>query len=89
MFTYVDEAILGTGSAAPSDFQELRARVASIGEAFQSGFDPAALPTQLAEIGFELLEDLDGEQALARYDPAGVNGLQTNPAAHIAHVRVR
>lgn len=87
VFTYIDEAALHPGSAGTEAFQKLRSDVASVGEEFLSGFDPKALPALLRGTGLDLLEDLDGQAALARYDPAGRNGLRPAGAAHIAHAR--
>ncbi|WPG38902.1 class I SAM-dependent methyltransferase [Variovorax sp. EBFNA2] len=85
VFTYIDEAALHAG---PEAFQKLRSDVAAVGEEFLSGFDPKTLGPLLRGTGLELLEDIDGHAALARYDPAGRNGLQPAGAAHIAHARV-
>lgn len=90
VFTYIDEAALRTDGTANEAFQKLRGDVSSVGEAFLSGFDPATLAAQLRDTGLELVEDLDGHQALARYDAAGANGLQPAGAAHVARaVRFR
>ncbi|MGY4830350.1 class I SAM-dependent methyltransferase [Sphaerotilaceae bacterium SBD11-9] len=87
VFSYVDEAVFEPGHAS-AEFTALRHTVASMGEAFLSGFDPARLSGQLRDAGFELLEDLNGEEMVARYDSGGVNGLRSNRAAHLAHARV-
>ena len=89
VLTYVDEAVFARGHAATDAFTELRQRVASVGEAFLSGFTPAGLSAQLEGIGFQLMEDLNGDEMVARYDADGINGLQSNNAAHIARARVR
>jgi methyltransferase (TIGR00027 family) len=89
VFTYVDEAVFGSGYAATPAFTRLRERVAARGEPFVSGFDPATLKALLSGCGLELLEDLNGDEMVARFDPEGLNGLQSNPAAHIVHARVR
>ena len=62
--------------------------LSSAGEAFLSGFDPAMVGEQLQAAGLLLLEDLNGDQAVARYDAPGLNGLRSAAAAHIAHARV-
>lgn len=90
VFTYIDEAALRPDAAGNAAFQRLRGEVSSVGEDFLSGFDPATLGALLRDTGFALQEDLDGHQALARYDPAGRNGLQPAGAAHVARaVRFR
>ena len=43
----------------------------------------------LRDLGLELVEDLNDFQLVARYDPAGVNGLKPTDRSHIARVRVR
>ncbi|PIF77041.1 methyltransferase (TIGR00027 family) [Variovorax sp. 54] len=86
VFTYIDEAALRPDAAGNAAFQRLRSDVSSVGEDFLSGFDPATLGALLRDTGFALQEDLDGHQALARYDPAGLNGLRPAGAAHVARV---
>ncbi len=88
VFTYVDEAALDPGHATDEAFRRLKAQVSAAGEAFLSGFNPRTLHDLLAENGLHLLEDIDGDQAVARYDPVGLNVLRSAAAAHIAHVRV-
>ncbi|MGJ7607540.1 class I SAM-dependent methyltransferase [Variovorax sp. LT1R20] len=89
VFTYIDEAALQPGHVGTEGFRKLRSDVSGVGEAFLSGFDPAALGALLLETGLVLTEDLDGEETVARYDAEGVNGLQRAGAGHIAHARVR
>ncbi|MDP9602485.1 UNVERIFIED_ORG: hypothetical protein J2W38_002272 [Variovorax paradoxus] len=66
----------------------MREDVAAAGEVFLSGFDPAELEATLRGTGLQLLEDLDGHKAVARYDPEGLNGLRPAGASRIAHARV-
>lgn len=89
VFTYLDEAALGPGHAADEAFHRLKAEVSAAGETFLSGFDPHTLHDLLSATGLLLLEDLDGHQAVARYDPAGLNALRSAAAAHIVHARAR
>ena len=88
VFTYVDDAVFGSAYSGTESFRKLENAVSSSGEAFLSGFDPGAIREQLQDVGLQLLEDLNGDQMVARYDEAGANGLQSNAAAHIAHTRV-
>lgn len=88
VFTYLDEAVLQPGHAGTEAFNTMRSHVSSVGEAFLSGFDPATLEALLLETGLQLTEDLGGDQAVARYDAAGVNGLRWAGAGHIAHAHV-
>lgn len=87
VFTYVDEAALNPDRTADESFRRLKAEVSAAGETFLSGFDPSTLKELLLETGLLLLEDLDGSQAVARYDAAGQNAFRSAAAAHIAHVR--
>jgi methyltransferase (TIGR00027 family) len=85
VFTYVDERAF---EAQSQSFRELQQRVAAIGEPFLSGFDPAALPANLAACGLELIEDLNGRDVAARYDRSGDKSLEQSPFSHIALARV-
>lgn len=85
IFTYIDEAALAPDHAGAEAFRRLRSEVSAAGEAFVSGFDPAALEALLLDTGLRLKEDLDGHQGIARYDPEGINNLRSAGAAHIAH----
>ena len=87
VFTYVDEAVLNSHNESDATFHGLRSEVSKAGEAFLSGFDPNALSDLLLETGLVLTEDLDGDQAIARYDAAGRNAFRSAKAARIAHVR--
>ena len=88
VFNYIDQRVLDPGALVTEAFRKLKMEVSSAGEAFLSGFDPETLGEQLRAAGLLLLEDLNGEQAVARYDRSGVNGLRPAAAAHIAHARV-
>lgn len=88
VFNYVDQRVFEPDASVDESFRKLTANVAAAGEAFLSGFDPAVLGEQLQAAGLLLLEDLNGDQALARYDASGSNGLRSASAAHIAHARV-
>jgi len=87
VFTYVDEAMFESGAAVDDEFRRLKSDVAAAGEAFLSGFDPQAMSDLLLDTELRLLEDLDGNQAAARYDAAGLNAFRTSKASHMAHVR--
>jgi methyltransferase (TIGR00027 family) len=87
VFTCVDEAALDPGHAVSPAFRQLQAQVAAVGEAFLSGFDPKALPALLLDLGLSLLEDVNGEDLAAGYDPAGLNALLAAAEAHVVHAR--
>jgi methyltransferase (TIGR00027 family) len=85
VFTYVDQKVFDGNELTSS---ALGKRVASIGEPFLSGFSPSTLARDLRNVGFDLLEDLDGSQLLQRYDPRSLNKLKPNLHSRIAHARV-
>jgi methyltransferase (TIGR00027 family) len=87
VFTYIDERVLSSEHSSPT-FRKLREAVASVGEPFRSGFDPATLARELKRLGLTLVEDLDGQQMAQRYDRAGANGLTSSTTSHIARARV-
>jgi methyltransferase (TIGR00027 family) len=86
VFTYFDARVFQLASAA---FQEMKDRVASIGEPFLSGFDPGALGADLARCGLSLIEDLDGSGVAARYQRVGERSLGPSNFSHIALASVR
>ncbi|HEY2462984.1 MAG TPA: SAM-dependent methyltransferase [Steroidobacteraceae bacterium] len=85
VFTYLDERLFQGQSES---FRELQQRVAAVGEPFLSGFDPAHLAANLAACGLDLVEDLNGAEAAARYDRGGEHGLGQSTFSHIARARV-
>lgn len=87
VFTYLDECVFRS-SPDSSPFAELQRTVASVGEPFLSGFDPAQLADTLRSAGLALIEDLDGERIAQRYGGVGVAGLRSSPLSHIARARV-
>jgi methyltransferase (TIGR00027 family) len=86
VFTYLDERVFRANSAA---FRELEQRVAAIGEPFLSGFNPAELAGNLAACGLDLVEDLSGSEAAARYDRDGEHRLGQSMFSHMALARVK
>ena len=90
VFTYVDQAAFDKAAVADDDAaSRLRETVASIGEPFVSGFHPQRLAHDLASVGLELLEDLDDQALVRRYDPQNRNRLRPAGRSHIARARVR
>jgi methyltransferase (TIGR00027 family) len=85
VFTYLDVRLF---QAQSESFRELEQRVAAVGEPFLSGFDPATLAVALADCGLDLVEDLNGTEATARYDRDGAHGLGQSGFSHIALARV-
>jgi methyltransferase (TIGR00027 family) len=86
VFTYLDERVFQAQSAS---FRALEQRVAAIGEPFLSGFDPAELAGNLAACGLDLVEDLSGSEAAARYDRGGEHSLGQSMFSHMALARVK
>jgi methyltransferase (TIGR00027 family) len=86
VFTYLDERVF---QAQSESFRALEQRVAAIGEPFLSGFSPAELAADLAACGLDLVEDLNGDEAAARYDPGGERSLSQSMFSHMALARVK
>jgi methyltransferase (TIGR00027 family) len=91
-FSYLDQAIFAPRAKADAPEGETLSYAASIvrqlGEPFKSGFDPALLPGELAALGLELVEDLNGPDLAERYGRTGPRSLPTATASRFALVRV-
>jgi methyltransferase (TIGR00027 family) len=85
VFTYLDERLF---QAQSESFRALEQRVAAVGEPFLSGFNPAELAANLAACGLDLVEDLSGREAAARYDRGGEHSLGLSKFSHMALARV-
>jgi methyltransferase (TIGR00027 family) len=85
VFTYLDERLF---EAQSDSFREMQQRVAAMGEPFLSGFNPAELAANLAPCGLDLVEDLNGSEAAARYDRGGEHDLGQSVFSHMALARV-
>lgn len=89
VFSYIDQQLFSAAATPTAEvFDQLQQRVSSVGEPFISGFDPQSLTVDLRDVGFELEQDLDDTVLIQRYDPTGVNGLQSASVSHIARARV-
>ncbi len=89
VFTYIDQAIFSAGAGpAPEAFTDIQEKVTSMGEPFISGFDPLTLEQNLGRVGLALEQDLSDIQLIERYDPHGVNGLQSASQSRIARARI-
>ena len=86
VFTYLDERVF---QAQSESFRALEQRVAAIGEPFLSGFNPGELAGNLAACGLDLVEDLSGSEAAARYDRDGEHRLGQSMFSHMALARVK
>jgi methyltransferase (TIGR00027 family) len=86
VFTYLDEQVFQVQSES---FRALEQRVAAIGEPFLSGFNPAELAANLGACGLDVVEDLSGSEAAARYDRSGEHGLGQSMFSHMALARVK
>jgi O-methyltransferase involved in polyketide biosynthesis len=85
VFTYLDESVFNSASES---FRELRNTVASMGEPFQSEFNPEKVSDDLRRTGLTLVGDLDGEQIAERYGRTGSNSLRASATSHIDRARV-
>jgi methyltransferase (TIGR00027 family) len=66
----------------------LAERVARAGEPFQLFFDPEALLSDLARLGFGHIEDLDGGQINAQYFAGRADGLAVSGGGHLLSCQV-
>lgn len=86
VFTYIDQRVLeGRRSAA---LEQMRARRATEGEPWLSGFDPMTLANDLTGLGLELVDDLGGRDLTERYCAGRQDGLSAGLAGHLARARV-
>jgi methyltransferase (TIGR00027 family) len=85
VFTYMDAARLRSPSPA---FEAVQRRVSAKGEPFLSGFDPQTLAAEIAHCGLELVEDLSGPAALARYARSADATLARPSSSHIALAKI-
>lgn len=88
VFTYVDQIEFAASSCSSSSHNSNAQLVANMGEPYVSGFDPNGLAEDLAGVGLELVEDLDGQQMSDRYKRAGQNILRPPGSVHIVLARV-
>ncbi|WP_375786688.1 class I SAM-dependent methyltransferase [Bradyrhizobium sp. Pha-3] len=88
VFTYVDQIEFAPGGSRSHHNQNAQA-VATMGEPYVSGFDPREIAKDLADVGFELVEDLDGNAMSERYSGTSANVLQPPASLHIVRARVR
>jgi methyltransferase (TIGR00027 family) len=66
VFTYMDEKFFAPANQTP-EIRALLERTAGLGEPFLTGFVPSLLASQLAPLGFEIDENLEGAQLERRY----------------------
>ena len=70
------------------DAARVRAQLASVGEAWTSGFRPADLGEDLRAVGLELLEDLSPDDLVEQYCAGREDVLVPAPSHHLARARV-
>ncbi len=85
VFTYLDNQIFLSSSER---FRKMQESVRSVGEPFQSGFDPGRLAEDLRHAGFELIEDLAEAELVERYARTGKDFMVPMEHSHIALARV-
>jgi len=88
VFTYLDQAVFHL-DRVPAAFVELRQAVSSVGEPFVSGFAPSEIAADLESVGFELVEDFEDPELVARYDRNDANELRPVPRSRIARARIK
>ncbi len=69
-------------------FDGLAQRVASIGEPFQTFFEPPLLENSLRAMGFGQIEDMSPEKMEARYLQGRTDGLRVGKLSHVLHAWV-
>jgi methyltransferase (TIGR00027 family) len=87
VFDYVISPSLLT-PAQRSSFDTLARRVASIGEPWQTFFDPELLTRDLRAMGFGYIEDQGPEEINARYFKNRQDGLRVGSLSHLMHAQV-
>jgi methyltransferase (TIGR00027 family) len=87
VFTYVDQNEFVSGGSRSLGDANAQA-VAMMGEPYVSGFNPKEIANDLAHIGLELVEDLDGQKMSECYGRIGTNALKPSDSLHIALARV-
>ncbi len=87
VFSYLDQRLLD-GDDGEGAMGRARAQVASIGEPWVSGFDPALLAGELRAARLELVEDLGPTELATRYCAMRSDGLSPSRGSHVARARV-
>ena len=87
VFTYVDQNEFVSGGSRSLGDANAQA-VAMMGEPYVSGFNPKEIANDLADVGLELVEDLDAQKMSERYRRIGTNALRPSDSLHIALARV-
>jgi methyltransferase (TIGR00027 family) len=87
VFDYILSPSLLT-AAQRSRFDALAQRVASVGEPWQTFFDPALLTRELRAMGFGYVEDNGPEEINARYFKDRRDGLRVGSLSHLMKAQV-
>lgn len=74
--------------AQRSHFEALAQRVASVGEPWQTFFDPVVLTRDLRAMGFRSVEDVSPEEINARYFKDRRDGLRVGTLSHLMKAQV-
>ena len=85
VFTYADRSVLAPDRSPHSENARL---AAASGEPYLCGFDPDELARELRRIGFEAIEDLDGNAMWDRYGGASPTVRRPPASVHIALARM-
>jgi methyltransferase (TIGR00027 family) len=87
VFTYVDQIEFAPGGLRSPHNKNAQA-VAMMGEPYVSGFDPNEIANDLARVGLELVDDLDGNAMSERYAGLSTNILKPPATMHIVRARI-
>ena len=84
VFDYMNPAASISAAAGRAAHQALEARVAAVGERFQSYLDTAALCEKMSMAGFRHVDDIGPDQLAARFFPEAERSAPTR-GGHIMH----
>ena len=87
VFDYLEADALIAGRAG-RDVQRLMEMVRNSGEPMKMGFEPSALPAQLAQLGWKLTEDLSPSAIQNRYFSSRTDGYHAFEQIHLAQAAV-
>jgi len=87
VFDYMDREEMDP-QKSNAQMRVLQFVVRQTGEPFKSGFDPAALPDELAGVGLRLVEDLDPAEIEARYFSGRADAYHAAAHVHLARAVV-
>lgn len=87
IFDYMDRDAFAPERAATRALRQ-QAAMRQSGEPMQTGFDPATLPSELADVGLQLCEDLGPAEIEARFFAGRDDGFHAFEHVHFARAQV-